>query len=530
MRILTNLFLASFAMTLVVIIASCASSVQEGTAAAPVEEERQQIVITGSRIARSDTLSEAPAIQAEVMQRNRERRVERALESLAPEARAKASPIPLTSWKPSKQAANNAVIKVGDKEEISPQALDVKVQVDGFRARVVIDGFYFNSHSRDLEGAFKFRLPDGAVPYFFAFGETTTFQDSELKKPLTILSARESNSRLLPTSLMRERETLWKEPKEAIMVAKEKAAFAYHDTVANQIDPALLEWSGAGVFSAKVFPLLANKLHRVVIGYDVDLKRVENSLLLDLPVSESVIQKRIHLAVNQSESTKVRFHRVIEDDVRAATEINKVNGVLQTTIQGSLINGIRLVVGSEQENTLVGESEGQEYFARRWVNSLPNVKTNSSEKAVFVLDTSLSASPDKFHLWVELVSKILSNNQDDLKEFALLTFNTGSYWWKSKYVANTKNNRLELQRYLNHLILEGATDLQQSFNFLARSPWLTSEGSDLNFDLFLMSDGSITWGEKDPYFLSTSLSNNFSGRLFAYRWGCPAKIAICLHI
>jgi hypothetical protein len=35
-----------------------------------------------------------------------------------------------------------------------------------------------------------------------------------------------------------------------------KRLLAYQQTVRKKIDPALVEWSGAGVFNARVFPLL----------------------------------------------------------------------------------------------------------------------------------------------------------------------------------------------------------------------------------------------------------------------------------
>ena len=62
------------------------------------------------------------------------------------------------------------------------------------------------------------------------------------------------------------------------MVPREKANLAYRDTVRRRIDPALVEWSGAGVFQCRVFPLTPGSLHRVTVGYDVDLVRVGDDL------------------------------------------------------------------------------------------------------------------------------------------------------------------------------------------------------------------------------------------------------------
>jgi len=73
---------------------------------------------------------------------------------------------------------------------------------------------------------------------------------------------------------MADRQSRWTAPKEARMVPKEKAAYAYHETVRRRVDPALMEWAGAGVFSARVFPLTPRSHHRIVVGYDVDLLQV----------------------------------------------------------------------------------------------------------------------------------------------------------------------------------------------------------------------------------------------------------------
>ncbi len=115
-------------------------------------------------------------------------------ERLTDEQKQKASN-KILSWKPSSQAKNNAVIKLGENENLNPQALDISVQIDGFRARVVIDGFYTNPHQRNLEGSFKFRLPNGAVPYFFAFGETATSLEDDVNSPLVFDSPNQSLSR-----------------------------------------------------------------------------------------------------------------------------------------------------------------------------------------------------------------------------------------------------------------------------------------------------------------------------------------------
>ncbi|MCK4711168.1 MAG: VWA domain-containing protein, partial [Gammaproteobacteria bacterium] len=435
----------------------------------------------------------------------------------------------IISWKPSSQAANNAVIKLGRDEELKPEALDISVQIDGFRARVVIDGFYTNPHNRDLEGSFKFRLPDGAVPYFFAFGETAASVENNMQMPVFFDSSNKPLTRLSPQSLMSQRASQWLAPKEAIMVSREKAAFAYNDTVARKVDPALLEWAGAGIFSAKVFPLQAKKTHRVVLGYDLNLTRAGDDLMLDLPMTNEAIQKRINLFINKKGAEKITLHRIIDDELKAPVIISKNNELVQHTIEGSKFNGVRVTVERHANIALMGQDDAGSFFAKQWKVDLPATESVSLPRAVFAIDTSLSASPEKFHLWVDLIEKILATNEAEITEFALLSFNIDSHWWKTSFVKNTALQRTKLLRYLNQLILEGATDLASAINVAAAPKWWVEDdssrqNSDKQFDLFLLSDGAITWGEKESFFISESLKKNIHNyhtvnQLYTYRLG-----------
>lgn len=523
-----NIYMTFISALLVVLVVSCASTDLDAPLEPPPVMEENRVAVTGSRISRSEVARAA----------SRAPRQRIAMQDSAA-AKNKQAPRKTISWKPSTQADNNAVIKLGRDEELKPQALDISVQIDGFRARVVIDGFYTNPHNRNLEGSFKFRLPDGAVPYFFAFGETATSLETDLRSPIIFMQKDSLSSRLSPLSIMQQRSKHWLAPKEAIMVSKEKAAFAYNETVARRVDPALLEWAGAGIFSAKVFPLQAKKTHRVVLGYDLDLKRIGSDLMLDLPLTEESIQKRINLFINKKGAEKIVLNRIINNELKTAQAINKNNELVQQTIEGTELSGIRVTVENHANVALIGEDGAGRFFAKQWKVDLPSDASPSLPKAVFAIDTSLSASPEKFHLWVELVNKILTNNESEITEFALLSFNVDSHWWKKTFVENTAREREKLSDYLNQLILEGATDLSSALNQAAAPDWLVqTEQSDTNnqFDLFLLSDGAITWGEKQPFFISESIkkqidNHNTLNQLYTYRLGLAGEnAALLIHL
>src|SRR5262245_24946538 len=75
-----------------------------------------------------------------------------------------------TTWKRSQIHANNARLSIGEREELPLVGAEVSADVDGFRARVVLDYYFWNEGGR-YEGNFQLRLPNDASPYYFAFGE-----------------------------------------------------------------------------------------------------------------------------------------------------------------------------------------------------------------------------------------------------------------------------------------------------------------------------------------------------------------------
>jgi hypothetical protein len=55
--------------------------------------------------------------------------------------------------------------------------------------------------------------------------------------------------------------------------------------------------SGAGVFSARVFPLRPRSLHRIVVGYDVDLLPAGEDLEYRLELPEKVPELLVDITV-----------------------------------------------------------------------------------------------------------------------------------------------------------------------------------------------------------------------------------------
>lgn len=419
----------------------------------------------------------------------------------------------IETWKRSRVTANTSRLMIGETEELPLKAVQANILIEGFRARVVIDTFYFNDTDKQYEGTFKLRLPEGANPYFFAFGEMVLTADIDFKSPIFMDQKAAAKMGVTPDDIMKARKDSWTAPREARMVPREKAAYAYHETVRKQIDPALMEWSGAGIFTSRVFPLLPKKLHRIVIGYEVDLLPVGNNLeyRFDLPVN--IPQRVIDLSVTKLSNTLIQTSP-------ETTFIN--NGPRQfTRFENPEAHSIIVKIKEPGTILLSGrDPETGEYSTISLKPDLPrNQNDGECETGIFLVDVSLSSNPDRFHIYLKLMEAILNNNRDSLKQFAVLFFNIEGFWWKEKFCRNTTANVKELMSFSNTLSLEGATDIGAALNLSGNPAWRDNADKKTNWDLFLLSDGAATWGENDLFALSEKITKSRASALFAYRTG-----------
>ncbi len=423
----------------------------------------------------------------------------------------------VSTWRRAKATPNASRLMVGDKQDLPLEGMQANVTIDGFRARVLLDYYFYNDGDQQYEGTFKLRLPSDASLYFFAFGESVYRYRPQEKKNvrgafLTVSYSKPADG--LPDEILKLRADSWNTPKVAGVVPREKAAFAYRQTVRRRVDPALVEWSGAGVFSARVFPLAPHKLYRIVVGYDVDLVRVEGDLeyRLDLPeVAECTVD--LNLSAWAGGSARITpDERPFMSNNRACYHFADLPGrELRVRLEDP---GTVLLSGADEKTG--------DYFATRFRPELPeDAKGTCASTAVFLVDTSLSSNPDKFNVWLKLLRAVLDKNRDAIDQFAVLLFNVEAHWWQEKFVKNTPENVQKLLDYAHTLALEGATDLEQAFREAASPSWLDASEEIAPWDVFLLSDGALNWGETNVHVLADSLTGNASlaGALFAYETG-----------
>ncbi len=400
------------------------------------------------------------------------------------------------TWKRSGLPANKVSLFVGDEEQLPLEGVQTSITVDGFRARVLMDCFFYNNSILNREGTFKLKLPQGATPYYMAFGESVFIDKNGVEVP----SIDKGQIDFSAEGLDNMRAQNWKSPKEAIVVEKVRAAWAYGNEVDKQVDPALAEWAGADVYNCSVFPLLPEKLHRIVIGYDVNLISLENDWLLDFEIPNEDCTQVFDVSIKEIPQVGMSLPDGVKTDSYLGYSrfrmINPEEEMLSLRYK-------------DLGNIILNDKNGK-YFAAAFTPELPEVQQElATDNAVFALDISLSSDLDKFNIWLGLLEQILRNNPNEIKTFNVNLFNIESFWWKEESVPNTPENIEAFLQFANTLILEGASDIGLALSTIAD----VKETKNI----FLLSDGAITWGNSDPYFLSQYL--NDEDVLFAYNTG-----------
>lgn len=426
-----------------------------------------------------------------------------------------------TTWKRSGMQDNSLRLQVGDNDFLDMEAAQMTVQVDGFRVRVLMDCFFYNNKGDNLEGVFKLKLPTDATPYYFAFGETEYINENEndqtTEKQIPYNHYKLEDFNLFYQNIQEDKNRMWDRVKEARIVSKQKAAKAYEQTVSANIDPALMEWGGADMFSCRVFPMQNNTLQRIVIGYDLNMTEALDfrEYILSLPKAKKEL--KVDLVMHDSPTLNAgiapQISPIEQKDGRSHYSLFNPKDK-EFTIRYHNVAPVLLV----QEE---GNNEGLDipYFAANYRIDLPETlqeKAGLPTDAVFMLDVSISSNPDKFNVWLTLMREILEGNKDIIKRFAVLTFNIDGKWYHRYYEKNNSYNIERLFEYANTLALEGATDLSSALKEASAPSWL-KKGKNAPKHIFLMSDADLNWGETNKHTFKNIITPG--DRIHTYKTG-----------
>jgi hypothetical protein len=415
-----------------------------------------------------------------------------------------------------------ARVYVGDNNSLELVSLHITVTVEGSRARTLVDHVFRNSHDRQLEGTFEYPLPTGASPSYFAMflGQTRDTVPPRWSGRTAPELPQDRLARLTPEQIVRRIDTAdWGRLQEGHIVSKEKALETYEEVVRGKIDPALLEYAGGNTFSGRVFPIPPKGYNRVLIAYEELLpfsaeQCVYRYALPDCKLSEL----RLTLNANGAECRDAVFQ---PKDATKAEGGDVLSFTKTWTQQGPGGEAIFAFAPPHPEVQAIAGRQGESGPLYLYARIRPQLKVEKSapfsDRAVFLLDTSLSENAGRFAVSMKLLRKILESDPD-LKRFNVLAFSAGAAWLEpGGWLENTPENRQRVLDRLDGLVLEGATDVSAALDKLSAPGFATEGGMPLN--VFLLSDGQATWGETS----AAALAARFEGR-------CPLRTRFhCYH-
>ena len=439
-------------------------------------------------------------------------------EESADEARDEAT---AQSWRRLTNASRFATVSLGGGNTLELKKVRVSVQVEGMRARTIVDHIFYNPHGRALEGTFRYPLPPEASISSYAMylgsgqtaGQQPDFFGSDANLPASV-TVDQMMQQIDPQS--------WGELRVGRIVKAEQGREVYENVTRRRIDPALVEEVAPNTFEARVFPIQAQGFHRVIVSYEQTLPRIGSELEYVFPIPEGDVEA-LELALDADATSASRARYTGDFPVREQSAhgrhrfSSRVRGRLQGGAHSFRFAGasgpIELVAGAHPERN------ERHFVARlRGDDRLPAAGTNAAAQAVFLVDTSLSESPDRFNLDVALLKSILERSSQ-IRRFNVVTFDAGARWLSSDWLSNDARGRGQALEQLEDVLLEGATDLSAALDALATPPMQTA--GDL--DVFLLTDGALSWGERDPETLVRRFRRSGQSRFFAYRTGLGAE-------
>jgi hypothetical protein len=315
---------------------------------------------------------------------------------------------------------------------------------------------------------------------------------------------------------------------EGRIVAKDKALESYEEVTRRRIDPALLEYAGGNTFRGRVFPIPPKGYNRVLIAYEEELPFVGDQMRYRFPLPDcKLAEMQLTLSANAAECKDATFQ-----PKEAKREEGGSRLAFTHTWHGEIKGGdaaFAFTPPDPQVQAISGR-QGESGPLYLYARIRPELKVEKAQPfarhAVFLLDTSLSEHPDRFDVNMKLLRAILEADSD-IEQFNVLTFNVGTAWVEPKgWLPNTLAGRETVFQRLHGLVLEGATDFGAALGQLATGPVqppFVKGGAAA--DVFVLSDGQITWGESEAAALVSAFEQRcpYRTRFHCYRTGLGAE-------
>jgi len=455
-------------------------------------------------------------------------------QSTPPRAQSTSAPhsdLPSTGqWKRSPHRPSFARVYIGDGNALDLKRMRVTVTIEGARARTVVDHIFENPHTIQLEGTFEYPLPPGASVCYFAMflgaGQQANpefFSSGKAAEiPPEVLAA------MAPGDVSRHVDRRkWGELREARVVHRETGRRVYEEITRRRIDPALLEYAGGNTFRGRVFPIQPHGLNRVIIAYEEHLDMVGDSVRYRFPLPACDLDL-LHVSAALPQAGVRSDAWIPAQGAKRTVRNGRI--LYEQTWENTTAPGNEIILAHVPENPAVQVIAGpdpttrrRQVFHARVRPEIPAfVEKPWSDRAVFLLDTSMSEHPDRFNASLHILKCILEKDTD-IRRFNVMCFDVGAWWVAPEgWITNDEAGRKRALDRLDSVLLEGATDVGCALDLLSRTRW---EAGCTPVNAFLLTDGQVNWGERNPHRLLDRIASmaSFQPRFFCYRTGLGAE-------
>ena len=324
------------------------------------------------------------------------------------------------------------------------QELSMDILVMGQTAVTTMEMTFYNPNDRVMEGEFEFPLSNGQEVSRFAL---------------------DINGKL----------------REGVVVDKALGRQAFEDIARRNVDPGLLEKTEGNNFRARVYPMPAKGVRRILIAFEQELSQKQGQDFYFLPIASGVKLKHFKLR------TEV-VSRLVKADIENTLQLNfgqSRNSYISEVKKDNytLDQNIGLTFPKIDKPQLLTATKGTDsYLYGNIALGKQSLREKEKPKSIGILwDCSSSSQKRDFAKEFALLDAYFK----EIKEVkvALTTFHIRSSAAIPFKVEN--GNWQELRQYLEKLIYDGATDPQAM---------LFPQESD---EYFLFSDGIFNFRDKN---------------------------------
>ncbi|MBK8050426.1 MAG: VWA domain-containing protein [Anaerolineales bacterium] len=300
---------------------------------------------------------------------------------------------------------------------------------------------------------------------------------------------------------------------EGKLLDSEEARRIYEEIVRRQLDPALLEYVGRGVFQANVFPIPPGESREISFTYTQVLDQQNGLYRFNYPLPtrqlSSLPVESVNVVVNLTNEPGLRTLYSPAYPIQIERDQDDAATVTYAATAAEPQNDFDLYFGVDDQaiglNLLSYKPAGEEgYFLLLASPSIDAaVEDIVARDIVLVVDVSGSMRGDKIKQARDAAHFVVDHlNPED--RFNLISFSTGATLWARELQPVTNDSLKFANQWIDRLRDGGSTDINRA---LLEALAQVGEDGRPAYILFL-TDGQPTQGEVNPDQIVANAANN----------------------